>query len=207
MAGAPPLNECIFLVSDAPLSSEGIFLSDATPSNKRSRRRFLLHATTTTTPTTPTSLPPPPLSHSSLRPIPILLLTASPPPSYVDCIVVCRCVRCGDGRVENGRTRPQRYGGDRRGRRRLNDVVVVVAVEIGLKIVLENIIDDDERIKKKRTRRRSIPRAGGSSTPSRSWFDGDDAKRGWFAEGGSGGRMMARSINFLGGKSAFVMIF
>lgn len=116
-------------------------------------------------------------------------------------------MRCGDGRVENGRTRPQRYGGDRRGRRRLNDVVVVVAVEIGLKIVLENIIDDDERIKKKRTRRRSIPRAGGSSTPSRSWFDGDDAKRGWFAEGGSGGRMMARSINFLGGKSAFVMIF
>ena len=33
----------------------------------------------------------------------------------------------------------------------------------------------------------------GSTTPSRSWFDGGDAKRGWFARGERGGRMMARS--------------
>ncbi len=37
---------------------------------------------------------------------------------------------------------------------------------------------------KKRTRRRSIPPAGGSSTPSRRWFNVGGAKRGWFAGGG-----------------------
>jgi hypothetical protein len=35
----------------------------------------------------------------------------------------------------------------------------------GVEIALNNTIDGDEILKKKRTRRRSIPRAGGSSTP------------------------------------------